>query len=68
MPGVTPRSGHTNARDCPALESRLFGNSLVECNPVDSEIRQGPMIGVLHRGCKPLRHNSLELMQALAYP
>jgi hypothetical protein len=43
------------------LESRLFGNSLVECNPVDSEIRQGPMIGVLHRDCQPLRRNSRNL-------
>ena len=44
-----------------ALQARLFGNSQVECHPDDSEIRQGPMFGVLHRDCQPLRLNSRNL-------
>ena len=44
-----------------ALQARLFGNSQVECHPDDSEIRQGPMFGVLHRDCQPLRRNSRNL-------
>ena len=64
VPGVQRGCGRPLAVDvCAlveqyALQARLFGNSQVECHPDDSEIRQGPMFGVLHRDCQPLRRNS----------
>ena len=53
VPGVQRGCGRPLAVDvCAlveqyALQARLFGNSQVECHPDDSEIRQGPMFGVL---------------------